>query len=345
MRVARAYAGGMSSLSGRPRASSREVLAEAACELFLENGYETTSIADITQRAGVSRSSFFNYFDSKAALLWSGFDERLARLDVVLNADDEADATSAVRRALVEMSSDFAPDSLALAMANAEAMGIAEELDRETSTRRSRIARAVSRRFRRGGTESLRAEVIGAAYAGAVLAAMQCWAESGPGHTELGAVLNRALDEVAALHSTRVAGSSGGDVRQLRLVVHAEDFDRTLVFYRDVLGMPQAEAYEAGGGARVVILDAGRATVELANSAQVRFIDEVETDGIASDRLRVAFEVADAAAAAARAVGGGARLEASARRTPWRSVNARLRAPADLQVTLFEELESRDSGS
>ena len=42
------YAGGMTadSRTGRPRASSRETLAEAACELFLEQGYEATSIAD-----------------------------------------------------------------------------------------------------------------------------------------------------------------------------------------------------------------------------------------------------------------------------------------------------------
>ena len=61
------------------------------------------------------------------------------------------------------------------------------------------------------------------------------------------------------------------------------------------LGMPQAEAYEAEGGARVVILDAGRATLELANPAQVAFIDRVETDGGTSDRIRLALEVDDTA--------------------------------------------------
>ena len=63
--------------AGRPKASSRETIAEAACELFLEQGYNRTSVTDIAIRAGVSRSSFFNYFDTKSALLWGGFDERL----------------------------------------------------------------------------------------------------------------------------------------------------------------------------------------------------------------------------------------------------------------------------
>ncbi|MBN9180650.1 MAG: TetR family transcriptional regulator, partial [Microbacterium sp.] len=45
----------MDSRAGRPKSSSRETIADAACELFLEQGYEHTSIADIATRAGVSR--------------------------------------------------------------------------------------------------------------------------------------------------------------------------------------------------------------------------------------------------------------------------------------------------
>ncbi|HWU28147.1 MAG TPA: helix-turn-helix domain-containing protein, partial [Microbacterium sp.] len=74
------------SRAGRPRASSRETLAEAACELFLEQGYEATSVVDIAQRAGVSRSSFFNYFSSKSDVLWSGLDARIAAASVALAA-------------------------------------------------------------------------------------------------------------------------------------------------------------------------------------------------------------------------------------------------------------------
>lgn len=201
-------------MPGRPRASSREVLAEAACELFLEHGYDETSIADIARRAGVSRSSFFNYFESKTAVLWADFDERLVRLDAALGTDDGIDAPSAVHRALVAMTSDLTPDSLALAIANAEVMGIAEELDREAATRCVRIARVVSHRFQRDGAERLRGDVFGAAYAGAVMAAVQSWAESGPGRTELHEVLIRALDEVAALHTSRNAGRTGGVVKR-----------------------------------------------------------------------------------------------------------------------------------
>ena len=77
----------------------------------------------------------------------------------------------------------------------------------------------------------------------------------------------------------------------------------------------------------------------VANPAQVAFIDRVETDGDApSERIRLALEVDDTAAAVARLESGGAAVEASTRQTPWRSLNARLRGPADLQLTLFQEL-------
>ena len=128
-------------------------------------------------------------------------------------------------------------------------------------------------------------------------------------------------------------------MRQLRVVVHAADFEQALAFYRDVAGMPESESYEADGGARVAILEAGRATLELSNPAQVAFIDRVETDGDApSEQIRIALEVDDTAAAAQRLADAGAEVEASTRLTPWRSLNARLRGPAGLQLTLFQEL-------
>ena len=133
-----------------------------------------------------------------------------------------------------------------------------------------------------------------------------------------------------------------GRVKQLRLVVsvpEGEDFETALAFYRDVLGMPQQEAYEGEDDARVVILGAGRATLELSNAAQVRYIDRVEAEGKPSATLRVALEVVDASTSTTDAVEGGAELVAEPRQTPWRSMNSRLNGPAGLQLTLFEELD------
>lgn len=131
-------------------------------------------------------------------------------------------------------------------------------------------------------------------------------------------------------------------VAQLRLVLETEDLDAALVFYRDVLGLRESEAYDGSGGARVVILEVPTATIELANPAQVAFIDEVEVGRPVAHpyplSVRVAFEVPDAAAAADRLAAGGAEVVAAPVETPWRSLNARLEAPGGMQITVFEEL-------
>ena len=131
-------------------------------------------------------------------------------------------------------------------------------------------------------------------------------------------------------------------VTQLRLVVETEDFDAALAFYRDALGLPELESYEGDGGARVSILHISEATLELSNPAQVRLIDEVEVGHPASRAyplsIRVAFQVADAAATTTALEAAGASIVAAPTVTPWNSLNARLEAPGGLQVTTYQEL-------
>ena len=126
-------------------------------------------------------------------------------------------------------------------------------------------------------------------------------------------------------------------VSQLRLVVETADFEAAAAFYRDALGLPVELDLEGAGGEHVLILDAGRATLEFSNPAQVAMIDEVEVGRRVAPRLRVAFEVDDVARATDALVAAGAELVALPTRTPWDSLNSRLEAPADLQLTLFEE--------
>ncbi len=129
-------------------------------------------------------------------------------------------------------------------------------------------------------------------------------------------------------------------VRQLRVVITAEDYEAAVAFYRDVLGLEEQAAFQGEGNARVSILLAGSATLEIANPAQTRMIDGIETEGVTSPKVRLAFEVDDASGSSEKLVEGGAKLLAEARETPWRSLNARLDAPAGMQITLFQELET-----
>jgi lactoylglutathione lyase len=127
-------------------------------------------------------------------------------------------------------------------------------------------------------------------------------------------------------------------VHELRLVVTAEDFDEALHFYRDVLGLPEREDFVSLGGGRLTILDAGRATLELADPVQAGHIDEVEVGRRVAGHIRVALQVDDSAAVTTELAGAGATVLAEPTRTPWNSLNARLEAPAGLQLTLFSDL-------
>ena len=129
---------------------------------------------------------------------------------------------------------------------------------------------------------------------------------------------------------------------QLRLVLETEDLDAALAFYRDALGLTELESYDGPDGARVIILSVPSVTLELANPAQVRYIDAVEVGRPTSRRfegaVRVAFEVDDAAAATATLEAAGATVLAPPTVTPWNSLNSRLEAPGGMQITAFQEL-------
>jgi lactoylglutathione lyase len=127
-------------------------------------------------------------------------------------------------------------------------------------------------------------------------------------------------------------------VRELRVAVTASDYDQALAFYRDVLGLAEREAFASEDG-RVTILEAGRATLELLDPKHAAFVDEVEVGRRVAGHIRIAFEVDDSAATTEALVGAGATAVAEPTRTPWNSLNARLEAPAGLQLTLFTELE------
>jgi lactoylglutathione lyase len=124
-------------------------------------------------------------------------------------------------------------------------------------------------------------------------------------------------------------------VRQLRLVVTSDDYDAAVRFYRDVLGMPEREAEQPPRG-RVMILDAGAATLELAEPATAEYIDQVEVGRRVAGHIRVAFEVDDVHGGTKALREAGGEVLAEPRPTPFGSTNARVEGPAGLQLTLFE---------
>jgi len=87
---------------GRPPATSSGELRRIALRLFVENGFDATTIDQITAEAGVSERTFFRYFTSKSSVLWTDFDAEVGTIRSALaSAPGDAPMMDAIRRAVV----------------------------------------------------------------------------------------------------------------------------------------------------------------------------------------------------------------------------------------------------
>ena len=134
---------------------------------------------------------------------------------------------------------------------------------------------------------------------------------------------------------------SESPVRELRLALTVDDFDAAVAFYRDALGLPQLADWSSPQG-RVVVLEAGRATLELFDEAQAALVDGIEVGRRVAGPLRIALEVDDSRATGDRLEAAGAERLGGPVETPWHDVNVRLRAPDGMQLTLFTVLDADD---
>jgi catechol 2,3-dioxygenase-like lactoylglutathione lyase family enzyme len=128
-------------------------------------------------------------------------------------------------------------------------------------------------------------------------------------------------------------------VHELRVALTAEDYERTLAFYRDGLGMPLMETWEEAGG-RGAVLDAGRATREVLAVPHAEMVDRIEVGEAVGARVRLALEVDDSAEIARKLLAAGADLIGGPVVTPWAHRNVRLRDPDGMQLTLFSVLDA-----
>src|SRR5262249_30257312 len=128
-------------------------------------------------------------------------------------------------------------------------------------------------------------------------------------------------------------------VTELRGALTVRGFGEALAFYRGTLGLEQVADGSSETG-RVVVLDAGRATLELLDDAQAGTVDAIEAGRRVSGTVRLALEVANSEDMARRLVAAGAAQVAPAVVTPWGDRNARVRAPDGMQLTLFTPEEA-----
>jgi catechol 2,3-dioxygenase-like lactoylglutathione lyase family enzyme len=127
-------------------------------------------------------------------------------------------------------------------------------------------------------------------------------------------------------------------VRELRVALTVENYDEAVAFYRDALGLSQLEVWESPQG-RVILLEAGRATLELLEEGHAAEVDEIEVGRRVAGPVRLALEVDDSGGVAEELVRAGAERVGGPVETPWRHRNVRLEAPDGMQLTLFTVLD------
>jgi lactoylglutathione lyase len=121
---------------------------------------------------------------------------------------------------------------------------------------------------------------------------------------------------------------------ELRVALTVEDHAQAVSFYRDALGLTQLADWSSANG-KVVLLDAGIATLELVDTRQAAWIDQIEVGQRVAGPVRLALSTADADSLAEHLARAGAQLLGGPVDTPWGDRNARLRAPDGMQLTLF----------
>jgi AcrR family transcriptional regulator len=191
-----------------------ERLAVAALDLFAERGYDNTTVIDIAQRAGLTKSTFFRHFQDKREVLFGdgalngllaeaigAAPATAAPLDVVAQAVDAMG-----RRAFTAGRRAFVARRRAVIAAN-------PELQEREALKGLGLTASMTEALRRRGVPDLTACVAADLGALAVKIAYERWCDA-PDGDDFSEVARRALDEVrAALPHGLAAGDAEGTVR------------------------------------------------------------------------------------------------------------------------------------
>jgi methylmalonyl-CoA/ethylmalonyl-CoA epimerase len=124
-------------------------------------------------------------------------------------------------------------------------------------------------------------------------------------------------------------------ILELRVALTASEYERLVKFYCEGLGIEPAALWNNDGG-KAMMLEMGKATLELFDERQAEVIDELEAGKRVSGRIRFALRVPDLPSAMKRLLANGATLVHPPVTTPWGDVNVRLQDPDGIQITLFQ---------
>jgi AcrR family transcriptional regulator len=168
---------------------ARERLETAALDLFTENGYEETTVAQIADRAGLNRATFFRHFADKREVLFGG-EDMLAGLfaDAIRAAAPDATPTECLQAALAAAGAAMTPQQRAKAAQRVLVVAANAEVQERALLKHTRIARSVTAALRARGADELTARLAAEVGMLAFAIAVERW-------------MNSANDEPFPLHA------------------------------------------------------------------------------------------------------------------------------------------------
>jgi catechol 2,3-dioxygenase-like lactoylglutathione lyase family enzyme len=132
-------------------------------------------------------------------------------------------------------------------------------------------------------------------------------------------------------------------IHELRVALTTSDFERSVKFYCDGLGIEPTAIWNNGQG-QALVLNMGNATLEIFDEAQAETIDQFEVGRRISRQIRFALQVPDLETTMERLLAHGAILVHPPIMTPWGDYNVRLQDPDGMQITLFQIPDIKEQG-
>jgi AcrR family transcriptional regulator len=162
---------------GRWEPNARERLERAALALFVEHGYDATTVAEIADRAGLTKSTFFRHFADKREVLFGGQD-MLAELlsDAIRTAPPSATTVGCLAAALESAAVAFTPDRHDLAPQRRAVIAANSELQERQLLKRAHFSSAMADALRARGTDDVAARLAAEMGVLAFSAAYARWA-------------------------------------------------------------------------------------------------------------------------------------------------------------------------
>lgn len=195
-----------SSRIGRAPATTHGELSTIALQLFLERGYDATTVEDIASAAGIGRRTLFRYFPSKNDLPWGDFDALLSMMrEHLQDLRPDIPVMEALREAIIEFNR-FPPEQIALHRERMRLLLEVPALVAHSSLRyqdwRTAVAEYVARRV--GGVATdLEPQAVAWACLGLCLAAYQEWLQHED--EDLLVLIDRAFRRLEAAFGTMLA--------------------------------------------------------------------------------------------------------------------------------------------